>query len=133
MDIIQQILASFSGTLPTDSKTAAAITRHAPPEEISACATEEGLHALAGALFEACEEGGSTNAGLDSDSHVASVITSRLQEFRRTLPPGCATAKLIDGRAPIEEISAAAQTEGLTSLATLLFEAEQEQDKSFHS
>ena len=130
MDIIKQILESFSGTLPTDSKTAAAIARHAPPEEISACATEEGLHALAGALFEAGEEGGSANADLDSDSHVVSALTSRLQEFRRDLPPACETAKLIDGGARIEEISAAAQKEGLTSLATMLFEAEQEQDKT---
>jgi hypothetical protein len=129
MDIIQQILESFSGTLPTDSRTAAAIARHAPPEEISACATEEGLHALAGALFEAGEEGGSANAGLDSDSHVASVISSRMQEFRRDLPPACETASLIDAGAPIEEISAAAQKEGLTSLATMLFEAEQEQGR----
>lgn len=58
MDIIKQILDSFSGTLPTDSKTAAAIARNASPEEISTCASEEGLHALAGALFEAGEEGG---------------------------------------------------------------------------
>ena len=130
MDIIKQILESFSNTLPTDSKTAAAIARNAPPEEISACATEEGLHALAGALFEACEEGGSANAGLDSDFHVAPVIPSRLQEFRKNLPPACETAKLIDGGAPIEDISAAAQREGLTSLATLLFEAEQEQNKA---
>lgn len=130
MDIIKQILESFSGTLPNDSKTAAAIARKAPPEEISACATEEGLHALAGALFEACEEGGSANAGLDSDSHVASELTSRMQEFRRDLPPACETAKLIDSGARIEEISAAAQKEGLTSLATMLFEAEQEQNKA---
>jgi len=130
MDIIKQILESFSGTLPTDSKTAAAIARNASPEEISASATEEGLHALAGALFEACEEGGSANADLDSDSHVASALTTRIQEFRRDLPPTCETAKLIDARARIEEISAAAQKEGLTSLATMLFEAEQEQDKA---
>jgi hypothetical protein len=56
MDIIKKILESFSATLPTDSKTAAAIARDAPPEEISACATAEGLHALAGALFEAEQE-----------------------------------------------------------------------------
>ena len=130
MDIISQILESFSGTLPTDSKTAAAIARHASPEEISASATAEGLHALAGALFEAGEEGGSANAGLDSDSHVASALASRMQEFRRDLPPACETAKLMDGGARIEEISAAAQKEGLTSLAALLFEAEQEQDKA---
>lgn len=130
MDIIKQILESFSGTLPTDSKTAAAIARNAPPEEISACAAAEGLHALAGALFEAGEEGGSANADLDSDPHVANVINSRMQEFRRDLPPACETAKLIDGGAGIEEISAAAQKEGLTSLATMLFEAKQEQDRA---
>lgn len=130
MDIIKQILESFSGTLPTDTKTAAAIARNASPEEISALATEEGLHALAGALFEAAEEGGSANASLDSDPHVSSVIIGRLQEFRRDLPPACETAKLIDGGASIEEISAAAQKEGLSSIVTMLFEAEQEQART---
>jgi hypothetical protein len=130
MNIIKQILESFSGTLPNDSKTAAAIARNAPPEEIAACATEEGLHALAGALFEACEEGGGANAALDSDSHVDSALIRRLLEFRKDLPPDCETAKLIDAGARIEEISEAAQKEGLTSLAIMLFEAEQEQDKT---
>ena len=130
MDIIKQIIESFKGSLPNDSKTAAAIARNAPPEEISACAAEEGLHALAGALFEAGEEGGSANAGLDSDSHVDSALADRLKGFRQQLPPACETAKLIDAGARIEEIAEAAQKEGLTSLATLLFEAEQEQDKT---
>jgi hypothetical protein len=130
MDIIKQILESFSGTLPNDSKTAAAIARNAPPEEISACATEEGLHALAGALFEAGEEGGSANAALDGDSHVDSALTSRLQELRNQLPPACETARLIDAGARIEEISESAQKEGLTSFATMLFEAEQEENKT---
>ena len=130
MDIIKQILESFSRTLPNDSKTAAAIARNAPPEEISACATEEGLHALAGALFEAGEEGGSNNAALDSDSHVSDVLVARLQEFRRELPTDCETSRLIDAGARLEEISEAAQKEGLTSLASMLFEAEQEQGKA---
>ena len=130
MDIIKQILDSFSGTLPNDSKTAAAIARNASPEEISACATEEGLHALAGALFEACEEGGEANAALDTNAHVNEALVERLQEFRQDLPPGCETARLIDGGARLEEISEAAQKEGLTSLATMLFEAEQEQDRA---
>ena len=47
MELIKQILASFEGTLPNDSKTAAAIARGASPEEISACATEEGWRAQA--------------------------------------------------------------------------------------
>ena len=46
MDIIKQILDSFSGTLPNDSKTAAAIARNASPEEISACATTRSRHRL---------------------------------------------------------------------------------------
>ena len=126
MDIIKQILDSFSGTLPNDSKTAAAIARNASPEEISACATEEGLHALAGALFEVCQQGGSANPELDSNVHVSGVVASRLREFRQQLPPNSETAKLIDAGARIEEISEAAQKEGLTSLASMLFEAEQE-------
>lgn len=127
MNITKRILESFSGTLPNDSKTAAAIARNASPEEISACATAEGLHALAGALFEASEEGGDANAALDGDAHVDSALISRLQEFRQGLPPTCETARLIDAGARIEDISEAAQKEGLSSLATMLFEAEQEQ------
>ncbi len=57
MELFKQILASFEGSIPNDSKTFAAIARGAGPEEVSCCATSEGLHALAAALFEACEEG----------------------------------------------------------------------------
>lgn len=128
MDIIKQILESFSGTLPKDSKTAAAIARNATPVEISSCATEEGLHALAGALFEACEEGGKNNAALDSSANVSPMLNERLREFRQELPANCETSRLIDAGAPLEEISQAAQKEGLTSLASLLLEAEQELD-----
>lgn len=127
MDVITRILDSFRGTLPQDSKTYAAIVRGAGPEEISACASEEGLHALAGALFEACEEGGGDNARLDSVGAVAPAVGERLHQFREQLPPGCETARLIDAGAGLEEISEAAQREGLSSLATMLFEAEQEQ------
>lgn len=56
IDIIKQILESFSGTLPTDSKTAAAIARNAPPEEISSAAQKEGLTSLATMLFEVEQE-----------------------------------------------------------------------------
>ncbi len=129
MDIIKQILDSFSGTLPTDSKTAAAIARNASPEVISTCASEEGLHALAGALFEACEEGGKGNATLDNSAHVREALTERLREFRHELPADCETSRLIDAGARLEEISEAAQKEGLTSLASMLFEAEQEEDR----
>lgn len=129
MDIIQQILHSFSDTLPNDSKTAAAIARNAGPEEIAACASGEGMHALAGALFEACEAGGAANSNLDEDAHVTPALARRLQDFRQELPADCETARLIDAGAAIEEISEAAEKEGLNSLATMLFEAEQENNR----
>jgi hypothetical protein len=127
MNIIKQILESFSGTLPKDGKTAAAINRGASPEEISTCATEEGLHALAGALFEACEEGGADNLALDTSDSVSAIIAERLREFRQEIPAASETARLIDAGARLEEISEAAQKEGQDSLVALLFEAEQEQ------
>lgn len=130
MDIIKQILESFRESLPNDSETATAIRRGAGPEEIAACATAEGLHALAGALFEACEEGGAGNAVLDPSDRVEGELATRLKEFREQLPTDSETAKLIDAGARIEEISEAAQKEGLTSLATMLFEVEQEQDRT---
>jgi len=125
MDAIQQILSSFRSALPNGSKTAAAIDRGAPPEEISVCATEEGLHALAGALFEACEQGLDAGPGADLDVSVGEAVAARLKEFRQQLPASSETAQMIDRGASIEEISEAAQQEGLTSLATMLFEAEQ--------
>jgi hypothetical protein len=84
----------------------------------------------AGLAFPGSAEGGSANADLDSDSHVDSALDSRLLDFRKQLPPTCETVKLIDAGARLEEISEAAQKEGLTSLAIMLFEAEQEQDKA---
>jgi hypothetical protein len=130
MEIIKQILESARGTLPQGSATAAAIERQASVEEISTCATSEGLHTLAGALFEACEQGGVDSPLLDGSAKVLGAVDERLREFRQELPAGCETARLIDASASIEEIAEAAQAEGLTSLATLLFEAELEQSGS---
>jgi hypothetical protein len=127
MEIVKQILDSFRDTLPQGSKTVAAIERGASAEEISACATEEGLHALAGALFEACEQAGESRPVLDSSAKVLGAVADRLREARLALPADCETAQLIDAGASLEEISEAAQKEGLTALATLLFQAEQEQ------
>lgn len=123
MELFKQILASFEGSIPKDSKTFAAIARGAGPEEISATATAEGLHALAGALFEACEEGIERE---DALRPLGEVVEARLREFRQQLPPGCETARLIDAGAPLEAISEAAEAEGLHSLTAMLAEAEQE-------
>lgn len=125
MDMIKQILDNFRGTLPSDSATARAIDSGAPPEDIAASAAQEGLHALSGALFEALEESAARPA-TDLDTHVGEVIATRLREFRTQLPNDSETARAIDRNAGIEEIAELAQQEGLTSLATLLFEAEQE-------
>lgn len=124
MDIIKQVLSSFAGTIPNDTQTAAAIVRGATPEEISQCAAEEGLNALAAALFEVCQNESRMSADSPGISDVS--LAERLKEFRQNLPPGCKTACLIDAGARLEEISEAAQKEGLTSLVTLLVEAEQE-------
>ena len=129
MDVIGQIIASFRDRIPANSQTAAAIDRGAAAEEISACATAEGLHALAGALFEACEVGASDGLP-DTDAKTLGSIRARLDELRQDLPAGSDTARLIDARAPLEEISEAATLEGLHSLAALLVESEQEQDRS---
>lgn len=128
MDAIKQILASFRSGLPDGSRTAAAIDRGAGPEEISACATEEGLHALAGALFEACEEQLDAAGEPPPQRSVIDAVAARLREFRQQLPAGSETARMIDSGASLEEISEAAQQEGLDSLASLLFEAEREAD-----
>lgn len=124
MDVIKQLLSSFAGSIPSDTRTAAAIARGASPEEISECAAEEGLNSLAAALFEACQN----EPRLDADSSGISDISlaERLKEFRQNLPAGCETARLIDAGARLEEISEAAQQEDLTSLVAMLVEAEQE-------
>ncbi|BAL26930.1 hypothetical protein [Azoarcus sp. KH32C] len=126
MDAIGQILASFRSTLPAGSKTAEAIDRGAGPEEISACASTEGLHALAGALFEACEEHLDAGSEPAPQGAVIDIVAARLREFREQLPEDSATARMIDRGASLEEISEAAQQEGLDSLASMLFEAERE-------
>lgn len=127
MEMIQQILSNFRDTLPKDSKTAQAIARGASAEEIATSASAEGLHALAGALFEALEEENATGSPGESDNSVLGALASRLQEFRSQLPSDSQTARAIDRGARLEEISEAAQTERLTSLAAMLMEAEQEQ------
>lgn len=126
----KDILQSFRGDLPKDSKTSRAIDAGAGIEEISACATAEGLHALAGALFELLEEGGLQGDGgctVTSGAPVLDGLENRIREFRKQLPTDSKTAARIDQGAPLEEISECAEEEGLFSFAAMLAEAEQEQ------
>jgi hypothetical protein len=122
---ITRIVKSFRSDLPNESKTARAIDRSAGIEEIVACTTEEGMHSLAGALFEALEEQGTAPDA--AGRFVLGALEERIREFRKQLPANSLTADGIDRGAPLEEISECAAAEGLTSFAAMLEEAEQEQ------
>lgn len=54
-------------------------------------------------------------------------IEHLLRSFREDLPDGSKTAAAIDRGASWEEISELAEEEGLHQIASVLFEAEQEQ------
>lgn len=126
---IQQILQSFRDNLPNESKTARAIDRGAGLEEISVCAEEEGIHQLVSALFEIEQEVLRGTSEPDVAAENVAALTARLQEFRQQLPSTSKTARAIDRRASLDEISACAEEEGLHEFASMLFEAEQEQER----
>ena len=125
MKNIDQMLRAFRDDLPDHSQTAAAIDRGASLEEISELAEEEGLHKLASVLFEAEQEALREGPSAVEDS--AEATDSYLQEIRKELPADSKTAAAIDRGASWEEISEIAEEEGLHQVASVLFEAEQEQ------
>ena len=125
MKNIDSIVQSFRYDLPNTSKTAQAIDRGASIQEISECAEEEGLHQLATILFEAQqEELRESTAPLED---LVTLARERIRNFRANIPDNSKTAQAIDRGATWEEISECAEEEGLHELATILFEAEQEQ------
>lgn len=111
-----------------NSKTAQAIDRGAALEEISECAEGEGVHQLAAILFEAQQEEGQSRE--EKGASLEQVVRERLATFREDLPDGSATAKAIDRKAPLVEISEQAQAEGLNELAAVLFEVQQERARA---
>ena len=124
MNRLNDIIQSARRDLPTTSRTAAAIDRGASLEEISESAEEEGLHDLASVLFEAEQEDlRSTRQSVEENTVNTKVL---LHDFRKGLPITSKTAAAIDRNAPLEEISECAEEEGLHELASILFEAEQE-------
>ena len=125
MKNIDQMLRAFRDDLPAHSQTAAAIDRGASLEEISELAEEEGLHKLASVLFEAEQEALRDEPAAAEDP--AAATDSFLHDVRRELPAGSKTAAAIDRGASWEEISEIAEGEGLHQVASVLFEAEQEQ------
>lgn len=125
MKNIGQMLRSFRKDLPNNSRTAAAIDRDASLEEISELAEEEGLHQIASVLFEAEQEALRDGADVVEDS--AKATENFIHEARKDLPESSRTAAAIDRGASWEEISELAEEEGLHQIASVLFEAEQEQ------
>lgn len=125
---IDSVLQTFRRDLPGNSKTAQAIDRGAALEEISECAEGEGVHQLAAILFEAQQEEGQSRE--EKGASLEQVVRERLATFREDLPDGSATAKAIDRKAPLVEISEQAQAEGLNELAAVLFEVQQERARA---
>lgn len=123
MDTIKRILDEAHGSIPGNSKTALAIEAGLSPERIAATATGEGMHEIAGAIFEALQ------VGEASDSNALDIVRSRLQDFRKDLPASSEAAKLIDAGAPLDLISESAEEEGLFSLVAMIVEAEQEGER----
>lgn len=120
MDTVKRITDEAKSSIPANSRTAIAIKNGCSPEVIAAFAVKDGLQALAASLFSALEVGES-----NPEKPLACVRT-RLIEVYQDLPPNSQTAKLIAAAARLEEISEAAASEGLVSIAAMLAEAEQE-------
>jgi hypothetical protein len=120
MDVIKRILDETKGSIPSNSATALAIMHNCRPESIAAFAVQDGLQSLAASLFSAIE------VGSGASEKPLACVRSRLIEVYQGLPPNSMTAKLIASAARLEEISEAAQSEGLDSVTAMLAEAEQE-------
>lgn len=97
-----------------------AIRNNCRPETVAAFAVQDGLQALAASLFSAIE------VGEGKAENPLACVRSRLIEMQSTLPSNCQTAQLIASGARLEEISEAAEAEGLISIAAMLVEAERE-------
>lgn len=121
------ILQAFRHELPDTSLTARAIDRGALIEEISQAAAMERVHQLAAILFEAEQEEEQSNP--DKEVDLETLISAQIGQLRNKLPGESKTAQAIDRGATWEEISEAAQKEGLGSVAGMLFEAEQEKTR----
>ena len=120
MDPVKRIIEESVGLIPQNSQTAMAIRHKCSPEMIATFAVKDGLQGLAASLFSALE------VGEGKPEKPLACVRSRLIEAYQGLPPNSEVAKLIASGARLEEISEAAECEGLTSIAAMLAEAEQE-------
>ena len=120
MDTVKRLIDEAKGSIPVNSRTAIAIKNACSAEAIAAFAVQDGLHTLAASLFSALE------VGEGKAEKPLACVRSRLVEAYQGLPPNSQTARLIEAAARLEEISEAAEVEGLVSIAAMLAEAEQE-------
>lgn len=120
MDAVKRIIDEAKTSIPTNSRTAIAIKNGCSPESIAAFAVKDGLQSLAASLFSALE------VGEGKAENPLACVRTRLIEAYQDLPPNSETAKLIASAARLDEISEAAESEGLVSIAAMLAEAEQE-------
>lgn len=120
MNTIKRILDETKDSIPNNSRTAMAIRNGCDPESVASFAVRDGLQHLAASLFSALgiEE--------EADQKPLACVRSRLIDLYHDLPPNCQTAQLIAAGARLEDISEAAEDEGLFSIAAMLSEAEQE-------
>lgn len=120
MDAVKRLIDEAKGSIPVNSRTAIAIKNGCSVEAVAAFAVQDGLQTLAASLFGALE------VGEGKAEKPLACVRSRLVEAYQGLPPNSQTAKLIAAAARLEEISEAAEAEGLVSIAAMLAEAEQE-------
>lgn len=123
MDTIKRIIDEAKDSIPIHSRTAMAIRNKCEPEGIAAFAVKDGLQALAASIFAALEVGDGV------EEKPLACVRTRLVEAYQDLPPASETAKLIATGARLEEISEAAQADGLHAIVAMLLEAEQEGER----
>ena len=123
MDPVKRIIDEAKGAIPLNSLTAIAIRSGCSAEDVASFAVKDGLQAFAASLFSALEVGES------KPEKPMACVRARLIEVYHDLPPKSQTAILIASAARLEEISEAAESEGLISIAAMLAEAEQEGEK----
>ena len=123
MNTIKRIIDEAKGSIPINSRTAMAIRNKCAPEGVAAFAVQDGLQALAASIFTALEVGDGV------EEKPLACVRTRLVEAYQGLPPSSETAKLIANGARLEEISEAAQADGLNGIVAMLVEAEQEGER----
>lgn len=124
MNTLDEALRTFRQALPAASRTADAIDRHASLAELSRHAAAEGLHPLAGLLFEAQQ---AEPYGYRESDAVERVLNT-LRRFPHPISAASRTTAALERRASWEEIAKCAEGENLRQhlLAAVLCAAQRD-------